>query len=253
MDFSYEMHTHETVCLSLITSGAIRIRMHGAEFTAREGDLYAIDADVPHAGWPVDEMGWSLRTLYVDRETINAWGGRRGEDTHKPSFRGPIIRDPKLNAMFSGLHLGAEQAIGMLGYEEAAIELGTYFLACHSEDPGPDLRSGRETGGVRIAKDYLRQNLDQKVSLSKLAEIAGLPPFRIYRAFQREAGMTPHEFQRQARIRFATEQIRQGEPLAAIAAAAGFTDQAHFTRSFHKHLAITPGAYRASLSRVAPI
>ena len=32
-----------------------------------------------------------------------------------------------------------------------------------------------------------------------------------------------------------------------IAVAAGFSDQAHFTRSFHARMALTPGAFRSAL------
>lgn len=49
-NFSYDVHTHDTACFALLTHGAIRIRMRGGEFVARQGDLYAIDADEPHAG-----------------------------------------------------------------------------------------------------------------------------------------------------------------------------------------------------------
>src|ERR1700753_3552169 len=65
-DFSYDTHTHDTACLALITRGAIRIRMKGTQFVARAGDLYAINADEWHAGWPIDGAGWSQRTVYVD-------------------------------------------------------------------------------------------------------------------------------------------------------------------------------------------
>jgi len=66
VDYSYDVHTHDKACFALITRGAIRIRMRTTEFVARAGDLYAIDAEEPHAGWPIDTCGWSLRTLYVD-------------------------------------------------------------------------------------------------------------------------------------------------------------------------------------------
>ena len=64
-DRAYDVHTHDKACFALLTHGSIRIKMRGCEFIARAGDLYAIDADEPHEGWPVDEAGWSLRTLYV--------------------------------------------------------------------------------------------------------------------------------------------------------------------------------------------
>ena len=63
VDYSYDVHTHDKACFALITRGAIRIRMRATEFVARAGDLYAIDAEEPHAGWPIDKWGWSLRTL----------------------------------------------------------------------------------------------------------------------------------------------------------------------------------------------
>ncbi|MBZ9600863.1 AraC family ligand binding domain-containing protein [Phyllobacterium chamaecytisi] len=110
IDFSYAMHTHDKICLSLITDGAIRIRMRGQEFTARKGDLYAIDADVPHAGSPVDGEGWSLRTLYVDFDAVNEWVCDNPYHSQTRSISGPIIRDPLLTDMFSGLHVHAERA-----------------------------------------------------------------------------------------------------------------------------------------------
>ena len=77
-----------------------------------------------------------------------------------------------------------------------------------------------------------------------MAQAAGLPPFRIFRAFLRATGMTPHVYQRQARVRFAAGMIRFGHPLREVAMAAGFADQAHLTRIFRKTMGVTPGAYR---------
>src|SRR3546814_9510119 len=64
-DYSYDPHTHDAACFSLITRGAINIRVRGGEFVARAGDLFIIHADEVHAGWPIDGEGWALRTLYV--------------------------------------------------------------------------------------------------------------------------------------------------------------------------------------------
>jgi AraC-like DNA-binding protein len=37
--------------------------------------------------------------------------------------------------------------------------------------------------------------------------------------------------------------VRAGVPLAELALAAGFADQAHFTRMFRSTLGVTPGRY----------
>ncbi len=82
--------THDTACFALITEGAIRIRMREGEFTARKGDLYAINADEIHAGWPVDPAGWSQRTIYVDLDLL------RGK-IDDGDAKGSVAVDPRAN------------------------------------------------------------------------------------------------------------------------------------------------------------
>ncbi|MBB3148510.1 AraC-like DNA-binding protein [Phyllobacterium trifolii] len=243
-DFAYDMHSHDTACLSLITEGEIRIRMRGMEFTARKGDLYAIDADVAHAGWPVDGCGWSLKTVYVESSAMRVWALHDDKPLAEVGIAGPIIQDNRLRDAFLRLHSLADEQGTRLAYDQAAADFADYFLSRHIRESVNLQTDGLETIGVRRAKEFLSSNVTEKVSLADLANFADLPPFRLYRAFQREAGMTPHEFQRQARVRVATEMIRNGDSLADVAAAAGFVDQAHFTKTFVKHLAITPGVYR---------
>jgi AraC-like DNA-binding protein len=60
--------------------------------------------------------------------------------------------------------------------------------------------------------------------------------------------MTPHAYQRQARVRRAIDLIRSGHALADVATAAGFADQAHLTRSFQRRMGLTPGAYQTAYS-----
>jgi AraC-like DNA-binding protein len=60
--------------------------------------------------------------------------------------------------------------------------------------------------------------------------------------------MTPHAYQRQARIRLAIDLIRRGDRLSEVAAATGFADQAHLTRSFRRAMGVTPGMYQVAMS-----
>ncbi len=243
-DFSYDLHTHDTACLALITEGAIRIRMRGSEFVARQGDLYAIDADAPHAGWPVDAGGWSQRTIYVDLAHLRAL--LTGERAAAGAIQGPIIRDPALAALFLQVHRGSEQGSPQLVRDQGYFAFARSLFARHVGGRPAAVVVGRETQAVRRARDYLDDHLDERVSLADIAAAAGLPAYRLYRAFERGTGMTPHDYQRQARIRLAIELIRRGRSLAETAAAAGFADQAHLTRSFRRRMGVTPGAYRAA-------
>jgi AraC-like DNA-binding protein len=245
-DYSYDIHTHDKACFALITRGAIRIRTRGAEFVARAGDLYAIDADEPHAGWPVDAEGWSLRTLYVDVNELQRML-LPGATIGAPKLTGPIIQDPKLVSLFLGVHYCSETAGPSLKREEHFLDFIGRLFERHTTRTVPPRRGGREERAVSLARDFLDHNLDQQIQLMDIASVSGVPPVRLFRAFERAMGMSPHRYQRQARVRFACGLIRLGHPLASVAAAAGFADQPHLTRSFRRTMGVTPGAYAEAL------
>lgn len=249
-DFSYDVHTHERACFALLTWGAIRIRMRGGEFVARRGDLYAIDADEPHAGWPVDAAGWSQRTLYVDLAHLRALlGDDAGARLRAARLAGPIIRDPELASALYGVHRCSQEDGPALYRGERYLAFAARLLARHTLDGAAPVLAGvgREERAVRLAREFLDQRLDDNLRLEDIAAAAGLPPFRLFRAFSRDTGMTPHAYQRQARIRVASQLIRGGMALSEAAAAAGFADQAHLTRSFRRVRGVTPGAYRTAV------
>ena len=246
-NYSYDVHTHDKACFALITKGAVRIKMRGAEFVVRAGDLYAIDAEEPNAGWPVDDHGWSLRTLYVEMSQLQAILGDGDEGVGRtPALAGPIIRDPGLNPLFRGVHRCSESAGPRLKREEAYCKFVSRLFERHMRAKTTIPESGREQRAIRLARDFLDHHLDEHVHLADIGHAAGLPPFRLFRAFQQATGMTPHGYQRQARVRFAAGMIRLGHSLSDAAAASGFADQAHLTRSFRQTMGITPGAYRSA-------
>jgi len=259
-DFSYDVHTHETACFALITDGAIRIRMRGAAFVATRGDLYAIDADEPHAGWPVDGRGWRQRTLYVDTAHLRARLGDDGDGgvgggARRGVLNGPVISDPVLTALFVGVHRCSETGGDALRRDEHYLSFAARLFERHVSGAAARDEAGRQRGrdagaeprAVALAKAFLDQHVERSVHLHDIANAAGLPPFRLLRAFARQVGMTPHAYQRQARMRRALGLIRAGRALGDVAAAAGFADQAHLTRWFRRSFAVTPGMYRRAL------
>jgi AraC-like DNA-binding protein len=244
-DFSYDVHTHDTACFALLTGGAIRIKMKGRDFVAQRGDLYAIAAHEPHAGWPVDAHGWKQRTLYVDLDYLRAL-------VHEPGGTGvalgdPIIRDPALFSLLYGVHRCSELDGPAALREEHYLAFAARLFALHTPGGAPPPAPGREARAVQLAREFLEHRLAEHTPLATIAEAAGLPVYRLFRAFSRAMGMTPHGFQRQARIRLAADLIKLGRPLSEVAAAAGFADQAHLTRCFRRALGVTPGSYRAAM------
>jgi AraC-like DNA-binding protein len=66
----------------------------------------------------------------------------------------------------------------------------------------------------------------------------------LQRASGRWLGLSPKRFLRIERAWAARRAIREGQPLAAVAAALGYADQAHLTRDVHHLLGVTPRELR---------
>ena len=87
-----------------------------------------------------------------------------------------------------------------------------------------------------------------RIRLIDLAVVAAKTPFQLIRAFRREIGTTPHAYLVRVRVLAGTLRLTAGEPIASIATAVGFVDQAHFTRHFKRIHGTTPREYRIGAS-----
>lgn len=79
--------------------------------------------------------------------------------------------------------------------------------------------------------------------LAELATAARLSRFELVRRFGKQIGQPPHAFQVNLRVARARALLVRGEPSAAVAAACGFHDQAHLTRTFRRAVGVTPAQY----------
>ncbi|MDR5763232.1 AraC family transcriptional regulator [Caballeronia sp. LZ035] len=101
---------------------------------------------------------------------------------------------------------------------------------------------------VRAVKSRLRDELHARLTLSTLACELGVTPFVLLRAFARGAGLSPHAFQQQDRVRSSMPLLRAGGAIADVSARMGFADQPHFTRVFKQQIGVTPKVYRVAFS-----
>src|SRR5687768_7536754 len=227
-DFAYAPHAHDAECLAVITRGGLRIRAAGQESVARAGDMFVAPAGLLHAGWPIDDDGWSLRTVYLDLSRLQAL--LAGEDTAFPgTLAGPFLQDPELASRLIAAHECSEGRAPALRRDETLLAFADRLFRRHVRPFRLGDRPDVAPDAVRRAQEFLDAHVDTRVSLQDLARVSGLPPSRLLRAFARAVGQSPHAYQRGVRLQHATALIRRGHPIGDAAVAAGFADQAHFT------------------------
>ena len=127
------------------------------------------------------------------------------------------------------------------------VDLVTDLLvaAAHDAPTGAATASARRL--VDDAREALAVRLD--IGLHPLADALEVSPWHLSRMFHAVTGVTLSRYRRRLRTRAALAALADGAPagLAALAAQAGFADQAHFTRTLKAETGLAPGRIRTML------
>jgi len=109
-------------------------------------------------------------------------------------------------------------------------------------------RIGREW--LKAARELLNDRYTEPLRIEELAAAAAVHPVHFVRAFRQHAGCTPGEYVRRRRIERAASLLAgSDEPIASVAALAGFADQSHFSKLFRRYQRMSPAEYRRSCGR----
>ena len=93
--------------------------------------------------------------------------------------------------------------------------------------------------------DFVEQNYSEKVSVSEMAQRAGLSVRTFERQFKRRFNLSPIAYLKKVRINAACRSlIHSNHTIAQIALDCGFCDQSYMTKEFARLMRITPQVYR---------
>lgn len=239
---AFARHTHEQFGIGAILSGAQRSHSGRGQVEASVGNAITVNPGEVHDGAPVGDGGRSWAILYFDppivaaaAEDVFGSGGGQFEYTR------PVILDPRVAAAFWRLYCAETGASASpILREELLLALttlaGRRASSVRAEPPAP----------VKAAMGRIEDDPASPASLAELAALGGVSRFQLIRGFAHATGLTPHAYQVQRRAELARRLIGARVPLAAAAAAAGFADQSHMTRTFARRFGVSPGAYAAA-------
>ena len=104
------------------------------------------------------------------------------------------------------------------------------------------------TQAVKESIAYMRRNLDQELSLERLADQAALSPSHYIRVFRRYTGQTPFAFLSDLRLREAAHCLEQGMTVSETALHVGLGNLSYFIRLFRQRYGQTPKQYQLGLT-----
>lgn len=178
---------------------------------------------------------------------------RAAQDSRAPSGFEVIEKcspdDPVINHVGMALlaELGSEGLSGRLYAESLANVLAVHLLRHYtSTETGAQKFTGGLSGQkLRAVTDFVAENYEQDLSLTELAQAAGMSTFHFAREFKRATGTTPHQYLIKFRVERAKALLIESKlPLVEVGFRAGFSHQSHFSRLFRRLTGTTPLSYR---------
>lgn len=243
---TFPRHSHDSYAIGLVESGTSTFYYRGGCHRIGAGQLALIPPDEIHSCNPENGLSWRYRMWYIDPGRLHGLAEEVAGTGARPCFRAPVADDRTV----AGRLLHCSSLLQDDGSDAGEREEAMYaFLSCLLIRLGecrPPADTARRPAAVLLAEEYLRDNLDETVSLETLADLSGLSPWHFLRLFKAAKGLPPHAFQTQLRIDRARRLLRRGEEIADVAYRLGFSDQCHFSRKFRQFTGATPGQYRTA-------
>jgi AraC family transcriptional regulator len=161
----------------------------------------------------------------------------------------PQFADPRVLHLMKALEAESDFAFrsGRLYLDSVLQALAVLLLQSRSTMPRlfRPHRGGLAPTRLKRVLEYVDSNLDQEISLTNLAEAAGLSAAHLCTAFRHSTGKSPHQFLMQARIERAKDLLRRpGLRVIDAAIASGFKNPQHFARVFRSAFHLTPTQFK---------
>ena len=133
---------------------------------------------------------------------------------------------------------------------EAVLSFIARLLHCHSSTTIPELRRSRSLTPLRLRRvlDQVESDLALPLSLSDLAQTAGVSAFHFAREFRLETGFSPYQYVVRRRIDRAVHLLIESRlAIDDIACVVGFYRAAHMARHMRRVFGLTASELRGVL------
>jgi len=229
-------HAHEKACFVWIQSGAYEEAFGPRVFRLRARQVLFRPAGEEHC-----DLFFEGETACVIIEVSESWLNLVGDC-------GRVRSDPfvstgrQMSRLAADLYVQAQQkdTAAPLALEGLSYALGAELIReslCEERDYPPRW--------LRRLHDQLSEDPCGNFTLSDLAASAGVHPVHLSRQFRRYYGEPLWEFLRRRRVEIGAQMIlRERGTLCKIAYVLGFSEQAHFTRTFKRFMGVTPSEFR---------
>lgn len=264
-EFPLLMHAHDFYELNIIVRGRGRHYIEDKNFPFEPGAVFVIPPRIEHGYWAENNEACIFHLLIEQRILqkhsldLNNFSGFRLLFETEPELRKSIASTTfflQLNPLQlrEKMYL-MEKLTRLAKIEDHPILFETYamgliydlsYLIEKMYSTADRLPAKKNYIYIINSVNFIMQHLSEPVRLDDLAHIAMESRTNYIEKFKQLFKLTPFEYIRKLRVNHAIELLTAtSQSVAYIAQACGFSDSAHFIKTFKEETGFTPSKYRS--------
>lgn len=251
-------HLHNFIEINQVVSGEMLYIVDGQLCYLKEGDIIVLPNRKPHA-WRSMTDDTVVRYINIRLESFIGKNDLFSDEKKlcEHLIKGNLFfvfqkADKAHQSIFDAVEIMMrEQEKKIIGYRSIVraeltnliFLIGRYININIEQET--QLKNANSTSAIKIAIDYINNNISAEVSLAKVAECVHMNRtyFSVY--FKQEMGMCFNEYLTKVRMSKAADMLlNTDEKIVSIVSACGYSSISHFNKIFKNTYFTTPSCFR---------
>jgi AraC-like DNA-binding protein/quercetin dioxygenase-like cupin family protein len=250
-DCRYKMHSHQFYEINIIAKGQGRHYIENTSMPTKAGDVFVIPPEVKHGFFsdhPLDIYIILIKSDFMKRyaEELSALEEFTILFDIEPQIRCASGKKYGLSFGYKEFDLFEAQIKELIFAEKQsqfiyqnALLLSLICRLC-AKIGGQQLKSGNKKEILNVMQ-YIKANLDQKLTLNEIAKIANMSKATLNRHFKTTVGLSPMIYILKTRVSKALELLSEGKvSKTEIAQMCGFYDVSHMNKYLYPSTSLAP-------------
>lgn len=232
-------NNYNSLLITHIIDGTFTFVKDGKHTTARAGDTVILDCYKPHEYYTND----SFESIWIHISGANSFDLFQEIEKNE----GNLVKCRDIHHVKKLLFHIYEGISGDNPPTELNMSLDIYKLFAELLNPQSIKCKGESNyeDNIQEIKSYISENLNESITVQKLADKAHMSTSHFSRVFKQQTGFSPYDYVLITRLNKAKYFLQKTEmTVAAIAYEIGFNSESNFICFFTENEGISPGKFR---------
>ncbi len=230
---------YDSLLITHILSGSFTYVKDGKHITARKGDTVILDCYKPHEYYTND----SFESVWIHISGANS----TDIFNEIESTEGNLIKCKDIQHLRKLLFRVFDSMKGETPTTELNYSLDIYKIFTELLNTQSAKTKGEISyeDSVHKVKEYIAENLNEKLTIKDLAESVNMSSSHFSRVFKQQTGFSPYDYILISRINRAKYLLQTTNmTIASVAYEVGFNSESNFIYYFTENEGISPGKFR---------